>query len=117
MSWPIDWQQLKDILPFLAFGATLIGLVLTHFTRVSGALGRTWARLTGALGFVEARYKAGFIRTHRELRNIYLDRIEKVDVQATYIPLSVTTASERAVRPAVEVLLAPDETRLLIVGS
>jgi energy-coupling factor transporter ATP-binding protein EcfA2 len=117
MSWQIDWAQLKNALPYLAFLVSVLGLVLSHYARVRATLGRGWVRLTSGLGFVEARYKAGFIKLHRELRNIYLDRIENVDVQATYIPLSVTAAADRIVRPALEVLLAPAETRLLIVGS
>jgi hypothetical protein len=111
------WQQVKDLLPFLAFAVALIGLVLTHFARVKGAIARGVTRFAGMLGFAQARYKAAFLRTHRALRNIYLDRIETIDVQSAYVPLSVTTATERTIRPALDMLLSPNETRLLIVGS
>lgn len=109
------WAQ---ALPILSLTVATVGVLLTHHARIRAGIKRSLIRLGGRLGFTRSRYKAAFLKSHRELRNIYLNRIEQLDLVATYVPLHVINAvSGRSDQPAIEVLLDPEETRTLILGD
>lgn len=96
----------------------VFGFLLTHSARISASFRRGRLTLGGWLGITRSKYKAGFLKSHRELRNIYLDRIEQLDVVATYVPLHILdTTTVLHDCPAIEVLLAPKHERIVILGD
>ena len=108
----------KDWVPLISLCVAILGFALTHFARIRSGCSRAWLTLLGALGVVRARYKAAFLKRYRELQNIYLNRIEKLDLTSTYVPLRVVDSSQSTSEvAAIELLLDPSQKRIVILGD
>ncbi|HWW77117.1 MAG TPA: NACHT domain-containing protein, partial [Pyrinomonadaceae bacterium] len=115
-----DWARKNPalVLSGLSLVVATLGFLLTHSTRLRNGLRQVVLSVGGRLGFTRARYKAAFLKTYRELRNIYLDRIEQLDILATYVPLNVLSeAAGHVNQPAINVLLDAELNRIVILGD
>lgn len=111
----LAWAKTNTaLISSLSLVVAILGFLLTHFTRFrSGA-----RQIRGWLGSTEARYKTRFLKLYRELRNIYLDRVEVLNIESTYVPLHIISPSEGPkLNTAIDVLLNPARPRLLIIGD
>ena len=96
--------------------ATLTSL-LTHFARLRGGFRQLGLSIGGWLGLTSARYDAAFLKKHRKLHNIYLNRIEELDILSTYVPLNVMSdADSPGNLPAIKVLLDAGQDRIIVLG-
>lgn len=100
----------------LVFVLPLLALLTRH---VRGALRRVVERLALAFGLPQARYRQWFLAEHGVLRNIYLNRVETIDLGDSYISLSVQAeAGGGASRLPATTLMAPSgPRRMVIVGD
>ena len=100
----------------LAFALPLLAILAR---RVRGALRRVAERLALTLGLPQARYRRWFLSEHSALRNIYLNRVETIDLGDSYISLSVQAEDGGgASRLPATTLMAPSgPRRMVIVGD
>ena len=116
----LDWAKKNPALVIsgLSLLVATLGFLLTHFARFRAGFRHTFLTVGGWLGFTRARYKAAFLKRHSELHNIYLDRIEHLDVRATYVPLHVLSGGSSIVnQPAIDVLLDIAQDRVVVLGD
>lgn len=96
----------------------VVPLVLLAFPPSRRAIARGARRLALVSGLVRRRYTRWFLRHHGTLRNIYLNRDEKLDLGGTYVSLSFHTPDDQENRVlATRILGETDNRRLVVVGE
>src|ERR1043165_447436 len=113
-----DWAAKNPALVISGLSLTVatLGFLLTHFARFRAGFKHTALTVGGWLGFTRARYKASFLKAHGELHNIYVDRVERLNIVATYVPLHIISPTAGLVnKPAIDVLLDASEVRIVIL--
>jgi hypothetical protein len=101
---------------------SVLGFVLALLLAIPQArqaAGRLWRGLALATGLTRRRYARWFIRHHGTLRNIYLNRAERLDLGGTYVSLSFFSAEQNQENRvlATHVLAEAGNRRLLVVGD
>ena len=106
--------------------ATLIVAALTLLVAVPAVVPSIRSLVIGSFrrsllffGVVRRKYQRWFLKQHGKLQNIYLNRIEELDLAQTYVPLSFLAAEfehEGRIR-ATQVLAQNTYSRILIVGD
>jgi len=100
----------------LAFALPLLALISR---RVRALPGRAVGRVAQALGRPHERYRRWFLSEYGTLRNIYLNRVETLNLADSYIALSVQAEGEvsRSRVPATTLMGPSGPHRIIIVGD
>ena len=82
-------------------------------------LRRAGGRVALTLGSPQERYRRWFVAEYGTLRNIYLNRVETLDLADSYVSLSVRAENETggARLPATDLMAASGPRRIVIVGD
>jgi hypothetical protein len=104
---------------FIVSAIALVLAALVFVPAVRGASQRVVGRLLMTSGYTTRRYARWFVTEYRDVRNIYLDREERLNLSSTYVSLSFFTEQRSGEhRVAAAQVLADAETRrALIVGD
>ncbi|MEU1647564.1 NACHT domain-containing protein [Micromonospora zamorensis] len=97
----------------------LLPLLSLLFPPVRRSLKRAVQTASFAIGRPRARYRQWFSREHGTLRNIYLNRLEALSLDDTYVSLSVQSGTgDTEIRIGAAELLAPSGSRrIILVGD
>ncbi|MEV4491396.1 hypothetical protein AB0K04_14910 [Micromonospora coxensis] len=100
----------------LAILLPLLGLLSPRLRRL---LRRGAERISLAAGRPRSRYRHWFVREYGTLRNIYLNRLESLSLDDTYVSLSVQSGTGEAdVRmDATEMLSPAGSRRIILIGD
>lgn len=105
------------IIPVVSLIVAVISFLFANFSRIRAGFRRAFLTTMSWLGFTRAQYNKAFLQKHGQLRNIYLDRQEELDVRSAYVPLRMINATEgHSERVAIEVLLDNAQERIVILG-
>jgi hypothetical protein len=95
---------------------SLLTTILLALVKPLRAIPRTLLeRLLIGSGATKQKYARWFIREHGKLRNIYLNRIETLDLSDTFVPLNVADLDAHG-RVATDVLNDVNEREIIVVG-
>jgi hypothetical protein len=109
-----DWS-LSDV---LALAGIVVTVLIAVLPPTRSALAGMWYGATPWFGHPRRRYRRWFSKTYRVIYNIYLDRLEELDLHNTFVSLTVNTGQGGGEnRAATRVIGDTTATRLLITGD